>query len=143
MLGKTKQLILYEVNETSLRPFIAHNEKEQTDYLHKLKHIELIYHHLQNICMIKLDGTAFSAEEKCVIQTSLKEMAAYFLANEPIHNESIEELQYLMNAFWRSNHEKETFSPSLLPDELIILYEIISVYALIQTSLSLESFNNI
>jgi len=37
-----------------------------------------------------------------------------------------------MNSFWRSDHEQETFSSSLLPNELIILYETISIYTLLK-----------
>src|SRR5699024_2194219 len=63
LLDKTKQFILYEVNESQLRPFIDKNEDEQTDYLRQLEYVELIYYHLKNISTISLDNTAFPLEE--------------------------------------------------------------------------------
>lgn len=132
LLDTTKQFILYEVNETHLRPFIDKNEEEQTNYLNKLEYVELLYYHLQNISTIQLKETSFSNEQQGLIQTSMTEIANYFLKGRPINAIHIEKLRHLMNHFWRNDHEKETFSTSLLPDELIILYEVISIYALIE-----------
>src|SRR5699024_3724212 len=74
LLDKTKQFILFEVNETHIRPFIDKNEDEQTDYLRQLEHVELIYYHLKNISTISLDDTAFTLEQKKQIQTTNTEM---------------------------------------------------------------------
>lgn len=132
LLDTTKQFILYEVNETHLRPFIDKNEEEQTNYLNKLEYVELLYYHLQNISTVQLEQTTFSHEQQEQIQTGMTEIANYFLEGRPINPIHIEKLRHLMNHFWRSDHEKETFSTSLLPDELIILYEMVSIYALIE-----------
>jgi len=132
LLDKTKQFILYEVNETHLRPFIDKNEDEQTDYIRQLEHVELIYYHLKNISTISLDDTAFTLEQKRQIQTTNTEMASYFLTDKTIQHTYIKELRQMMNEYWRNDHKQETFTTSLLPNELIMLYEIISIYTLIE-----------
>lgn len=134
LLDKTKQFILYEVNESQLRPFIDKNEDEQTDYLRQLEHVELIYYHLKNISTISLDKTAFTVEQKTQIQTTNIEMASYFLTGKPIQYTYIKELRKMMNTYWRKEHKQETFTTSLLPNELIILYEIISISRLIEVA---------
>src|SRR5699024_11803019 len=121
LLDKTKQFILYEVNESQLRPFIDKNEDEQTDYLRQLEYVELIYYHLKNISTISLDNTAFTLEEKTQIQTTNIEMASYFLTGKPIQYTYIKELRKMTNTYWRKEHKQETFTTSLLPNELIIL----------------------
>ncbi|MEJ8777373.1 FUSC family protein [Pseudogracilibacillus sp. ICA-222130] len=133
LIDKTKQFILYEVNEANYRPFIEKSDVEQKHFLETLVHIELIHYHLHNIAGISLEHTAFSSEQKRLVQTDMNELAIYFLEETSIDKiTQMEELHQLMNSFWRSDHEQETFSSSLLPNELIILYETISIYTLLK-----------
>lgn len=133
LIDKTKQFILYEVNEANYRPFIEKSDVEQKHFLETLEHIELIHYHLHNIAGISLEHTAFSSEQKRLVQTGMNELAIYFLEETSIDKiTQMEELHQLMNRFWRSDHEQETFSSSLLPNELIILYETISIYTLLK-----------
>src|SRR5699024_4504338 len=131
LLDKTKQFILYEVNETQLRPFIDKDEAEQTDYLRQLEQVELIYYHLKNISAISLKDTSFSMEQQAQIQVGITELATYFMKNRPVNVEHVADFRQLMNDFWKSAPDKETHHPSLLPNELIILYGMISICVLI------------
>ena len=47
----------------------------------------------------------------------------------------------MMNTYWRKEHKQETFTTSLLPNELIILYEIISISRLIEAAENEENAN--
>jgi len=136
LLDKTKQFILYEVNESQLRPFIDKNEDEQTDYLRQLEHVELIYYHLKNIAAVSLKGTTFSKQETNQIQAGMAELAAYFTKDKQVNVEHVTVFRQLMNTFWKSNQQDESHHPSLLPNELIILYELISIYALIKEEIN-------
>lgn len=132
LLDKTKQYILYEVNESQFRPFIDRNEEEQTNYLHQLEHVELIYYHLKNISTISLDDTAFTSQEQDQIQAGMTELAAYYNKDKQVNIEHVTAFRQIMNTFWISNQQNERQHPSALPSELIILYELISIYALIE-----------
>src|SRR5699024_1092818 len=102
LLDKTKQFILYEVNETQLRPFIDKDEAEQTDYLRQLEQVELIYYHLKNISAISLKDTSFSMEQQAQIQVGITELATYFMKNRPVNVEHVADFRQLMNDFWKS-----------------------------------------
>lgn len=129
----TKQLIRYQMDEESTyHPFI---EKEKSDQLHLLEqihHLELIHYHINNVQPIALKNTSFSQEQIKIISTALADLTSYMVDDSNI--DLIEHevaLKNLMSMFWRSDHEKETFNQSLLPDELILLYEVIAIFALV------------
>src|SRR5699024_10785325 len=123
LLDKTKQFILYEVNERQLRPFIDKNEDMQTDYLRQLEHVELVYYHLKNMAAVSLESTTFSKQEQNQIQTGMTELARYFTKDRQVNEEYVTVFRQLMNRFWQGNQQDESHHPSSLPNELVILYE--------------------
>lgn len=132
-LHSTEQLIRYEVDEVSARPFFEKEDEDKSHLLDDLQHVELIHYHMQNIQPIRLKQTAFSDQQLATISKALNDLAAFMAGDKKRDlSEHERQLKDLMRMFWRSNHDRETFNNSLLPDELIFLYEVISIFALVR-----------
>lgn len=132
-LHKTEQLIRYEVDEVSSRPFFEKEDEDKSHLLDDLHHVELIHYHMQNIQPIALAETAFSDDEREVIEEAVDELAQFMLGQpaDNLHNFK-DKLNKLMQNFWRINHDKASFrQEDRLPDELVFLYELISIYYLV------------
>lgn len=128
---KTEELIRYQVNEANFHPFIDKEEGEQINLLEQIDHLELIHYHIHNLQLIHIKDTAFSDDHIEVIYRALTDITHYMQGDTEVYLDQHEvELKNLMTMFWRSSHGKETFNSSLLPDELILLYEMISIFNL-------------
>src|SRR5699024_6322589 len=127
-IDKTEELIRYQVNETHFHPFFQKEEGKQTDLLEQIDHLELIHYHIQTL---QIKKSSFSDEQINMIYHALADVTTYMQDNKKVQLEQHETaLKNLMSMFWRSNHATETFNKSLLPDELVLLYEMISIFSL-------------
>lgn len=134
LIDKTEQLIRYEVDEIHARPFFEKEDIGQSNLLEQINHVELIHYHINNLQPIILKNTAFSSDQIQTIDQALIDLTKHFLGEVSVDLTKHEiALKSLMRMFWRSDHEKETFNQSLLPDELIFLYEVISIFSLVRT----------
>src|SRR5699024_1541878 len=132
-IDKTEELIHYQVNETHFHPFFQKEEGKQTNLLEKIDHLELIHYHIQNLQPLQIKETAFSDEHIKMIYDALADITTYMQDKNKVNLEQHEiALKNLMSIFWRSSHGKETFNKSLLPDELVLLYEMISIFNLVK-----------
>lgn len=139
-IDKTEELIRYQVNETHFHPFFQKEEGKQTDLLEQIDHLELIHYHIQNLQPLQIKKTAFSDEQINMIYHALADVTTYMQDNKKVQLEQHETaLKNLMSMFWRSNHGKETFNKSLLPDELVLLYEMISIFSLVKEQKKIPS----
>lgn len=142
-IDKTEELIRYQVNETNFHPFLQKEEGKQTNLLEQIDHLELIHYHIQNLQPLQIKETAFSDEHIEMIYNALTDVTTYMQEKRKINLEQHETaLKNLMSMFWRSNHGKETFNSSLLPDELVLLYETISIFSLVKEKNAVHSSLN-
>lgn len=130
-IEKTEELIRYQINEANFHPFIEKEEGKQSNLLEQIDHLELIHYHIHNLQPIHIKDTAFSDEHIEIIYEALTDITNYMQGDYSIRLDQHEmHLKKLMTLFWHSSHGKETFNSSLLPNELILLYEIISIFHL-------------
>lgn len=127
-IKKTEQLIHYDIEDTHFRTFFERDEAEHTYLSDALHQLELIHYHINNLIPISINDTAFSTEHRQLIDRALTDTTTYMLGNQQIDLTKNEEaLKMVMREFWRSQHGSETFQQSLLPNELIVLYELTSL----------------
>lgn len=131
-MEKTEQLIRYQDDEVNFHTFFDKEEVKQTNFLKQLHHLELIHYHMNNLQPISITDTAFSNEHVTTIYAALADATKYMIGTNRIDLTDHEmKLKDIMRIFWKSNHGKETFNQSLLPNELVLLYEIISLFELL------------
>lgn len=131
-IHKTEELIRYQTDEAYFYPLFYSKEKEQTDISAQIDRLELIHYHINNLQPLHIEDTAFSDEQASFISEALKDLTGYMKGKQNIDLDQHEvALKNLMGMFWRSSHGRETFNSSLLPDELIFLYELISILSIV------------
>lgn len=130
---KTEELIRFQKEEAHFHPLLD-SKKDDFEFIFKqIDHLQLIHYHLNNIQPLDIKKTAFSIEQKQLITSALHDLASYLKGNIQVDLTKHEvELKSLMGLFWRSSHDRETINHSLLPDELIALYELISIFYLVK-----------
>lgn len=132
-ITSTEQLIRYEVDEVTAPSFFEKEKRDQSYLLEDINHMELIHYHIHNLQAITLKDTAFSDEQLSIINDALLDLRNNMTGKTTVDLTQHEiALKELMRMFWRSDHEKETLNHSLLPDELIFLYETIAIFALVK-----------
>ena len=136
-MEKTEQLIRYQDDEVNFHTFFDKEEVKQTNFLKQLHHLELIHYHMNNLQPISIKDTAFTDAHISIIYTALTDATNYMVGTNKIDlAEHERKLKDIMRLFWKSNHGKETFNQSLLPNELVLLYEIISLFELLNQDLN-------
>lgn len=131
-IERTEQLVRYDVEDADFRPFFDRDEADHTYLSEALHQLELIHYHMNNLAAVSIEQTAFSSAERTLLDDTLADTSHYMLGNKQIHlTKNEERLKLMMREFWRSNHGQETFQQSLLPNELIILYECTSLLHLV------------
>ncbi len=137
---QTEVLIRYQTDEADFHPLFDNEAFSQTNIVRKIDQLELIHYHINNLQPIYIKQTAFSEDHIIIIHQALDDLTAYMKGNEQIKLEQHEmTLKNLMRMFWGSNHGKETFNNSLLPDELILLYELISIFYVVKETKQLST----
>lgn len=137
---QTEVLIRYQTDEADFHPLFDSEAFAQTNIVRKIDQLELIHYHINNLQPIHIKETAFSDKHITIIHQALVDLTAYMRGNEQINLEQHEiTLKNIMRMFWVSNHGKETFNNSLLPDELILLYELISIFYVVKETKQLSS----
>jgi len=132
-IHKTEELIRFQMDESHFHPLLASKKEQSTYFSKQIELLELIHYHLNNIQVFHIEDTAFSDEQITLIKQALDDLTVYMKGDEKVdlHQHEVA-LKNLMGMFWRSSHGRETFNSSLLPDELILLYELISIFSLIK-----------
>lgn len=133
-IEKTEQLVRYDMEDVNFRSFFDRDEADHTYLSDALHQLELIHYHINNLAPISIEQTAFSQAQRAILDDALSDTSNYMLGNKQIDLTKNEKaLKMIMREFWRSEHGKETFQQSLLPNELIILYELTSLLHLVNT----------
>lgn len=140
-LIQTEVLIRYQTDEADFHPLFDSEAFSQTNIAKTINQLELIHYHINNLHPIHIKQTAFSEKHVSVIHHAINDLTSYMKGNNSINLEQHEiALKNLMRMFWRSSHGNETFNNSLLPDELILLYELISIFYLVKETKQLRPY---
>lgn len=132
-MTKTKDLIRFQKEESHYHPLLDSKEDEFAYVTEEIDHLQLIHYHLNNVQPLDVKETAFSDEQIALIDHAVEDLANYMKGDATVNLDSHEvKLKSLMGVFWRSSHDRETINRSLLPDELILLYELISIFYLVK-----------
>ncbi|SDQ27247.1 FUSC family protein [Virgibacillus salinus] len=135
-IHQTETLIRFQKDETKYHPLVG-TEKDQfqsaQDHLFKLK---LIHYHIDNLINTPLKTISWSKEERTIILKAVSELA-YSLQNKTNYTSGKhqQQLKQLTEIFWDDNEDitkNNDNHPTTFPPELIILYELVSVYNLVE-----------
>lgn len=132
---KTETLIRFQRDESKLHPLIGgdknelHMAERQLSYLHDLDY------HLGNLINLPLNKISWTSSERAVIMDAVTELADD-LQHAADYNSKKHQLQLknITDLFWEDNEEitkNNDIHPTQFPPELIILYELVTIYNLV------------
>lgn len=139
-IDKTEEFVRHQQNETIFHPLLANRRENFNTSRQQLKLLRIIRYHISNLNEASIDKTTiFNDEEKELIVIAKRDLASYFSENRMIDTEHYDkQLRRLIKLFWTSNRPVAD-QQLALPQGLIILYELISIFQLVQ---QLEEIEN-
>nr|WP_308777446.1 MULTISPECIES: aromatic acid exporter family protein [Bacillaceae] len=132
-LHHVELLIKFQKDETKYHP-LAGNKKDTFDHASKqVIQLRLIQYHLDNLIKTPLKSISWSNEERSILLQAIRKLSLSMgnkVDYDPILHQK--ELDKLMQLYWVNNVEtKNKKHPTHFPPELIILYEVVSIYNLV------------
>src|SRR5690625_1682685 len=132
---QTEKLIQFQEDEARFHPLLS-NEKQLFETIkHKLTHLNLISYHLENLHNTSSKNITWTEDESqiiiravSVLSQNIQNITDFDLEKHNIH------LNTLMKLFWEKDKkmiQNNQQFPIYLPPELILLYELLSMYNLV------------
>lgn len=131
-LQRTEKLIQFQKDESKYHPLIG-SEKEQFITIQlQLEALRLLHYHLDNLIQMPLKNITWTKEERIIIVEAVSQLALSLKSPKHFNEENHRtQKKKLMKLFWGDNEEitkNNEQHPTYFPPELIILYELLSIY---------------
>lgn len=129
---KTEQLIRFQKDEAKFHPLSGNRKENFILATKQINQIKLMHYHLTNLNYIDLDQVSLSLDEKYTIEEAIEALANTMIKGIKSDLTSHEfALKQLMQAFWVSqNITSDKKIEDNLPEELVLLYELLSLIQL-------------
>lgn len=134
-IKQTEKLIQFQEDEATFHPLIGSEKELFYTLKHKLACLNLIHYHLENLFNTPLQNLTFTEKESQLITNAIhslsKNIQNITSFNREEHNQ---QLNTLMKLFWDKNEEmlkSNTQRPIYFPPNLVLLYELLSIYHLV------------
>lgn len=131
-IKKTGELIRFQKDEADFHPLVG--SKKQDFYIARkqIEHLELMIYHLTNLKNISIEDVQLTTDEKLLIENAVESLAEHMIhqtdVDLTVHEVTIKRL---MQSFWLNNNViTHELSDSHLPNELILLYEVLALFQL-------------
>ncbi len=141
-IKKTEELIRFQKDEANFHP-LAGSKKEDFFIARKqIDNLELMVYHLTNLKNIAIEDVQLTTDEKLLVENAVESLSEHMIhqtdVDLTVHEVTIKRL---MQSFWLNNNViTDELSDSHLPNELILLYEVL---ALIQLAYEFDLVKNI
>ena len=134
-MRRTETLIHFQRNESTLYPWVKNKEAELLMAERQLVFLHNLEYHLGALLHIPRQSTSWTPEERDVIMHAVTELANDLKHSIDYDSEKHQsQLQTVTDLFWEHNKEitaSEDQHPSQFPPEVVILYELITIYDLV------------
>ncbi|SET35483.1 Uncharacterized membrane protein YgaE, UPF0421/DUF939 family [Oceanobacillus limi] len=134
-LQNTDTLIRYQKEETKYHPLVGHEKHLFQHAQEQIVTIRMIHYHMENLLNTPLDTVTWTKEERSVVLQAINYLS-YSMEDEKNFEAKRHDtqLKILTELFWEDNEEitkKNEQHPTHFPPELIILYELLSIFELV------------
>lgn len=135
-LLKTETLIQFQKDESKYHPLLSSEKENFNKVIQRLQYLRLIHYHLDNLIQTPLATITWSKEERKIIFDSVSELVSDIKDPKQFQRtDHLKRKRRLMELFWTDNEEitkQSTSHPTFFPPELIVLYELLSIYGLVE-----------
>src|SRR5690625_2376106 len=139
-LTKTEELIRFQQEESYYHPLVD-SKKESFNIVQKqLRTLRYIHYHLHNLETINYNNLKMTPMNRDIVTKAITELVFHMTDDGWGKMENNEKkLRNLLEMFWSSSHPIENTNTEKLPQELILLYELISIFYLVKQLKTLRS----
>lgn len=134
--------IRFQQEENKYHPLLKQKEFSYSKAQGMVQCLRRIRDHLDNLIETPVSTLSWTAEEKKIIIQAAEELGNILLHPDQYEEEHFQETQQeLMELFWEDNEEltrDNEIHPTKFPPELIVLYELISIYGLVERLILLK-----
>jgi len=145
-LGKqiksTEELIRFQKGEANFHPLAGSKKHDFFIARKQIDNLELMVYHLTNLKNIAIEDIQLKSNERLLIEKAVESLSEHMIHQTDV-DLTVHELaiKRLMQTFWLNNNViTDELSDSHLPNELILLYEVL---ALIQLTYEFDLIKNI
>lgn len=132
---KTETIIRFQRDESELHPLMGGNKGELHRAVRQLAYLHNLDYHLGNLIHLPLNTLSWSIPERDIIMQAVTELANDLQDSVDYNSEKHKlQLKNITDLFWEDNEEitkNNEIHPTQFPPELIILYELVTIYNLI------------
>lgn len=134
-INKTETLIRFQNDESKYHPLVGHEKERFVKAESQLSLLRILHYHLNNLNRMDLHTLSWTRPQKDLIMLAVMDLGNA-LQNKKQYNseEHDQQLNKITDIFWGDSEEvmqKSDVHPTTLPPELIILYELVAIYNLV------------
>jgi uncharacterized membrane protein YgaE (UPF0421/DUF939 family) len=132
-IDKTEKLIKFQKEESKFHPLVGSEKESFRKAEEKMANLKLIHYHMTNLQNLTTEEFDLTPEQDKQIKEAVHVFSQHFM--HPSRYEASEhqnQVRHLRDLFWEENRsvgKTATYSTAFPPD-LIILYELLSIYHL-------------
>ena len=134
-IHQTEVLIRFQKDETKYHPLVGNDKYLFVHAQDQLEKLRLINYHLDNLINTSLKTISWTKEEREIILKAVNELADSMInAKHYETDKHQQQFRLLTELFWEDNEEitkNNDQHPTHFPPELIIMYELLSIYNLV------------
>src|SRR5690625_108499 len=142
-IGRIERLVRFESSDVEYFRLEDKKQSALTRVTKTLERLRFIQYHVNNLRIISLDDTSFDHTTKQRILRIITDLANFMIAKkETIPFRSEEYLREIMEWYWNSSHLPKEEAVNELPTELVLLYELISIFYLVEEMVEQKNNTN-
>ncbi|MGO1059528.1 aromatic acid exporter family protein [Planococcus sp. FY231025] len=134
-IQKTEKLVHYQRDEASLYPWVRNREAELRVAERQLLFLDNFEYHLNALLRVPLQDIKWTAGEREIIMHAVTALADDLRhAVHYDHEKHQDELKRITDLFWENSKRvpaNDALHPTLFPPEFTILYELMTIYDLV------------
>lgn len=133
-IRQTEALVRFQNDESKYHPLVGQEKSEFLKAEGQLTWLRILHYHVDNLNRIPNYTVLWTKKERALIQTSVNKLGSG-LQNATDYNfeKHEQELERITKRFWEDNEAimQNKEHPTTFPPELIILYELVAIYNLV------------
>lgn len=134
-INKTETLIRFQNDESKYHPLVGHEKEQFQKAESQLGLLRMLHYHVNNLNRMVFDEMTWTKPEKDLIMLAVMDLGGALQNKKYYDSEKHQEqLKKLTTIFWGENEavvKKSNTDPRTFPPELIILYELVAIYNLV------------
>lgn len=131
-ITNTETLIRFQNDESKYHPLIGKEKRQFIKAEAQLSSLRMLHYHLENLNRMSTQPMSWTKAERNLIMAAVTELRSGLLNSKDYHPK--EHHEQLISFFWQKDEkirEKSEVHPTIVPPRLIVLYELIAVYDIV------------